>query len=83
MVTININERTKAGKTLLELAKILATTNNGVTISDVLNNSDEKNVAKKLSLKQKSWINRLKKVKDDIDLGKFEGNSIEKLMNEL
>lgn len=30
MTTITINERTKAGKTLLELAKLLAATNKGV-----------------------------------------------------
>ena len=32
MTTITINERTKAGKTLLELAKILSTSNKGVFI---------------------------------------------------
>ena len=33
MITITINERTKAGKTLLELANLLATSNKGVTIN--------------------------------------------------
>lgn len=32
MTTITINERTKAGKTLLELAKILSVNNKGVRI---------------------------------------------------
>ncbi len=32
MTTITINERTKAGKTLLELAKLLSTSNKGVVI---------------------------------------------------
>ncbi|WP_269240364.1 hypothetical protein [Flavobacterium limnophilum] len=32
MTTITINERTKAGKTLLELAKMLSVSNKGVTI---------------------------------------------------
>ncbi len=32
MTTITINERTKAGKTLLELAKLLSVSNKGVTI---------------------------------------------------
>jgi len=32
MTTITINERTKAGKTLLELAKILSISNKGVAI---------------------------------------------------
>ncbi|TRX24101.1 hypothetical protein FNW25_12435 [Flavobacterium franklandianum] len=34
MITITINERTKAGKTLLELAKILSTSNKGVVINE-------------------------------------------------
>lgn len=34
MTTITINERTKAGKTLLELARLLAVTNKGVEIEE-------------------------------------------------
>ena len=34
MTTITINERTKAGKTLLELARLLAVTNKGVEITE-------------------------------------------------
>jgi hypothetical protein len=34
MTTITINERTKAGKTLLELARLLAVTNKGVKIEE-------------------------------------------------
>lgn len=34
MTSITINERTKAGKTLLELAKLLAVTNKGVKIEE-------------------------------------------------
>lgn len=34
MTTITINERTKAGKTLLELAKLLAIANKGVVIDE-------------------------------------------------
>ena len=34
MTTITINERTKAGKTLLELAKLLSISNNGVSIDE-------------------------------------------------
>ena len=34
MTTITINERTKAGKTLLELAKLLSLTNKGVEINE-------------------------------------------------
>ena len=32
MTTITINEKTKAGKTLLELAKTLALTSNGIVV---------------------------------------------------
>ena len=34
MTTITINERTKAGKTLLELAKLLSVSNKGVSIDE-------------------------------------------------
>ena len=34
MTTITINERNKAGKTLLELAKLLSISNNGVSIDE-------------------------------------------------
>lgn len=34
MTTITINERTKAGKTLLELARLLAVSNKGVKIEE-------------------------------------------------
>ena len=34
MTTITINERTKAGKTLLELAKLLSVNDKGVEIND-------------------------------------------------
>jgi hypothetical protein len=36
MTTITINEHTKAGKTLLELAKMLSASNEGVKIEKVL-----------------------------------------------
>jgi hypothetical protein len=38
MTTITINERTKAGKIVLELAKMLSATNKGVCIDSGLNN---------------------------------------------
>lgn len=37
MITITINERTKAGKIVLELAKMLSVTNKGVSIDSELN----------------------------------------------
>ena len=39
MTTITINERTKAGKTLLELANLLAVNNKGVSIDDGVSKS--------------------------------------------
>ena len=47
MTIITINERTKAGKTLLELAKILSLSNKGVQIS-------EKELKKPTTAKEKS-----------------------------
>ena len=37
MTTITINERTKAGKIVLELAKMLSVTNKGVVIDEEVN----------------------------------------------
>ena len=39
MKTITINERTKAGKIVLELAKMLSATNKGVSIDSELNST--------------------------------------------
>lgn len=39
MTTITINERTKAGKIVLELAKMLSATNKGVSIDSELNST--------------------------------------------
>jgi hypothetical protein len=81
MTTITINERTKAGKTLLELAKILSASNKGVVIETGL--KAPVLVTTQLTTKQRTLINRLKKVKREVDAGTFKGNSISKLMNEL
>lgn len=82
MITININERTKAGKTLLELAKILATTNKGVTIDTGLNRPVVKTV-KELTKKQTDFVGRLIKVKTDVQSGKFKGQSAQSFLNGL
>lgn len=79
MTTITINERTKAGKTLLELAKMLSASNKGVTIESeavektVPNNTDE-------FLKK---VRRSAKHAREIASGTRKGNSLEKLMSEL
>jgi len=65
MTTITINPRTKAGKTLLELANLLATNNKGVAINTGLNKPQEE----KLTLKQRKLIATLKRVKKNADSG--------------
>jgi hypothetical protein len=77
MTTITVNERTKAGKTLLELAKILSASNKGVSIDKEFSKSNE------LTPKQKTLINKLNKVAIDVKSGNFKGNPIEQLLNDL
>ena len=77
MTTITVNERTKAGKTLLELAKILSASNKGVSIDIEYNKPNE------LTPKQKTLINKLNKVAIDVKSGNFKGNPIEQLLNDL
>jgi len=55
MTTITINKRTKAGKTLLELARLLAISNKGVTIDESVVNSEDENTKKKTYHKAKSF----------------------------
>jgi hypothetical protein len=43
MATITINKNTKAGKTLLELARLLAISNKGVTIDESDLNAEDEN----------------------------------------
>jgi predicted HAD superfamily phosphohydrolase YqeG len=83
MTTITINERTKAGKIVLELAKMLSANNKGVSIDSVLNNTALKTDAKELTPKQRTWINRLKKVKHDVAAGTFKGQNAQSFLDEL
>ena len=62
MTTITINPRTKAGKTLLELANLLATNNKGVAINTDLNKPE----TKELSLKEQKFLSNLRKVAKDV-----------------
>lgn len=78
MTTITINERTKAGKIVLELAKMLSVTNKGVSVD-----SEVKPDAKELTPKQRTWINRLKEVKRDVTAGTFKGQSAQSFLDEL
>lgn len=79
MTTITINERTKAGRTLLELAKILAVNNEGVQISSDVEEIKEN----ELTLKQDSLINKLREVKRDVDNGSFKGQTAQSFLDEL
>lgn len=83
MTTITINKHTKAGKTLLELARLLALSNKGVTIDENEVNSEEKNIEKKLTPKQKVFIDRLIRIKKDADSGTYKGQSLESFLNEI
>jgi hypothetical protein len=63
MTTLTINEKTKAGKVVLELVKILTDAGSkGITIDTEL----EKPITKELSLKEKKYLGNLKKVAKDI-----------------
>ncbi len=59
MTTITINERTKAGKTLLELAKLLSISNKGVRIDEGIDRElileEEKSVSILNLLPKLSW----------------------------
>ena len=84
MTTITINERTKAGKTLLELAKILSSSNKGVIIAEGLSKPNV--VKQELTTKQKAWINRLKKSMieaKEISEGKRQGQTLKSFLDEL
>lgn len=83
MTTITINKRTKAGKTLLELARLLAISNKGVTIDESDVNLEDENTEKKLTTKQKAYIDKLKKIKKDVDSGTYKGQSLQSFLNEI
>ncbi|TPG37778.1 DUF2683 family protein [Flavobacterium pectinovorum] len=65
MTTITINERTKAGKTLLELAKLLAATNKGVKIEE-----DE-------SPYNSEFVEKIKKIEADYNSGKSKSITLD------
>ncbi len=83
MTTITINKNTKAGKTLLELARLLAISNKGVTIDESDLNSEDENIEKKLTSKQEIFIDRLKKIKNEVNSGTYKGQSLHSFLNEI
>ena len=84
MTTITINERTKAGKSLLELAKILSVSNKGVIINSGPGLNATSVATKPLTTKQRTLINRLKRVKKDVDSGNMKKfRPINELLDEI
>jgi len=68
MTTITINERTKAGKTLLELAKLLAIANKGVVIDEGVKNELILNEEK--SIYNPKFVAKIKLAEKQIKEGK-------------
>lgn len=83
MTTITVNERTKAGKALLELAKMLAVTNKGVSIDIVGVKKAIVATEQVLTAKQTKWINGLRKIAVDVKTGNYKGQSVESFLYEL
>ena len=81
MVTITINERTKVGRTLVDLAQLLAANNKSITVSLGLNKTAK--IDAKLTTKQRALINRLKKVKQKADAGLYETQTLKSFLNDL
>lgn len=80
MTTITINERTKAGKALLELANLLASSNKGVIINVGLG----KPAVQQLTPKQKKLIATCKRVKKNADSGNYKMfRPINEVLNEI
>lgn len=82
MTTITINERTKAGKTLLELANLLAVSNKGVIIDAGLNAP----VVKTAPNKTEEFLKRLRrsaKHAREIAAGTRKGIPLKDFLDEL
>ena len=68
MTTIMINERTKAGKTLLELAKMLAVSNKGVVIDE--GTEKELLLKEEKSVYNPKFVEKIELAKKQINEGK-------------
>ena len=71
-ITLKINERTKAGKAFLEMTNVLINDSKGIEL-----------VQNSLNTKEKSLVNRLKKIKKEVDQGTFKGQSVKSLLDEI
>jgi len=68
MTTITINERTKAGKTLLELAKLLSVSNKGVRIDEDI--EKEKILEEEKGVYNPKFVAKIKLAEKQIKEGK-------------
>lgn len=80
MVTINIKENSKQAKAVLEMLKTFAFVE---VVEKPVKLAKPVSKEKELTTSQKRWINRLKKVKRDIDAGIFKGKSAQTFLDEL
>ena len=71
-ITLKINERTKAGKAFLEMTNVLINDSKGIEL-----------VQNSLNTKEKSLVNRLKKIKKEVDQGTFKVQSVKSFLDEL
>lgn len=91
MKTITINENTKAGKALLELASVLAVSNKSIVIATGIKNQvvvkpasvRVESAVKLTTPNQRRLINNLKKVKKAVDNGTHKGQSAKAFLNGL
>ncbi len=72
IITLKINEKSKAGKAFLEMTTVLIKDSKGIEL-----------VQDDLTPEQHTLINRLKKVKKEVNNGTFKGQSVKSFLNEL
>ena len=77
MTTITINERTKAGKTLLELAKLLSVSNKGVRIDEAI--EKELMLEEEKSVYNSKFVAKIKMAEKQIKEGKTTTISTESI----
>jgi len=82
MVTITVNERTKAGKALLATARIMAKNSTGIEFAgDIKGHLEALPKKKMLSKAEKELVKGLKEAKEIME-GKRTGKPIEQLLDE-
>ena len=84
IITLKINERTKAGKAFLEMANVLIKDGKGIEI--VENGLGKPAILSNLSLAEKKYLNRLKKASIDmkeLSSGRKQGKTLNEFFNEI